>query len=216
MTSGLATSPLFLAAVALSGLGAILLLAALVAFMGRKPLRFLLRTLMGLVLLSFGALAATIIIGIQGYKALTREEVVARITVKPIGRQRFSAWFYFPDGRQALYELSGDELYVDAHILKWKPLVNVLGLHTAYELDRVEGRYTAIQQERSADRTVYALGTEKPVDLFNLRQRYECLAPLLDAEYGSATFVPARRAVELELRVSTTGLLIRGAKPETK
>jgi hypothetical protein len=49
--------------------------------------------------------------------------------------------------------------------------------------------------------------------LFGLRRRYEFLAPLLDAEYGSATFIPVTRPAELELRVSTTGLLIREAKP---
>ena len=35
------------------------------------------------------------------------------------------------------------------------------------------------------------------------------LAPLLDAEYGSASFVPVTRSIDLELRISTTGLLIR-------
>jgi hypothetical protein len=55
------------------------------------------------------------------------------------------------------------------------------------------------------------LGQEKPFDLFNLRQRYVLLAPLLDAEYGSASFVPVTRPTDLELRVSSTGLLIREA-----
>jgi len=88
----------------------------------------------------------------------------------------------------------------------------VLGLHTAYELDRVAGRYRDIAQERSAPRTVYPIGEKRPVDLFGLRRRYEFLSPLLDAEYGSATFVPVSTPVELELRVSTSGLLIREAK----
>jgi hypothetical protein len=35
------------------------------------------------------------------------------------------------------------------------------------------------------------------------------LAPLLDVEYGSATFVHADRPALFEIRVSTTGLLIR-------
>jgi hypothetical protein len=58
---------------------------------------------------------------------------------------------------------------------------------------------------------VYALGRERPLDLFGLRQRYAFLAPLLDAEYGSATFTSVTRPVELELRVSATGLLMRDA-----
>jgi hypothetical protein len=112
------------------------------------------------------------------------------------------------------FELAGDQIYVDAHILKWTPMANMLGLHTAYELDRLAGRYRDAAQERSAARTVHSLGPKRPVDLFRMRQRYEFLDSLFDAEYGSATFVPVTRAAELELRVSTTGLLIResGAK----
>jgi hypothetical protein len=58
---------------------------------------------------------------------------------------------------------------------------------------------------------VQALGRQRLVDLFGLRQRHAFLEPLLDAEYGSATFVAVTRPAELELRVSTTGLLIREA-----
>jgi len=213
LTPELPTSPLFLAAVALGALGAILFVAGIVALARARPLGFALRTLSGLLLLSLGALAGTIAVGTQGYRALTREDLAARLTVRPAGPQRFAVTVRFPDGRQAAFELAGDEIYVDAHILKWKPLANVLGLHTSYELDRVAGRYHAIEQERSAVRTVYSLGQDKPVDLFRLRQRYAFLSTLLDAEYGSATFVSVTRPAELELRVSTTGLLMRHANP---
>jgi hypothetical protein len=100
--------------------------------------------------------------------------------------------------------------------LKWNPMANVLGLHTAYELDRVAGRYDDMAQERSRNRTVYSLVQDKPVDLFGIRRRYAFLAPLLDAEYGSGTFVPVTRPAEFEVRVSTTGLLIREEKREPK
>jgi hypothetical protein len=88
-------------------------------------------------------------------------------------------------------------------------VANLFGLHTAYELGRVAGRYRNIGQERTAARTVYSLGRDRDLDLFDLRQRYAFLAPLLDAEYGSASFVPVTQRADLELRVSTTGLLIR-------
>src|SRR6266850_1315211 len=88
---------------------------------------------------------------------------------------------------------------------------SLLGLSTAYELDRVGGRFRGIEQERSAPRTLHPLGQQKPLDLFDLRKRYTFLAPFLDAEYGSAAFVPVNEPAELELRVSTTGLLIRPA-----
>ena len=50
--------------------------------------------------------------------------------------------------------------------------------------------------------------------MFTLRRRYELLAPLLDADYGSASFILADEAAEFELRVSTTGLLIRRMQSE--
>src|SRR5690606_21567402 len=85
----------------------------------------------------------------------------------------------------------------------------LMGLHTAYELDRVGGRYYALDEERSAARSLHSLGADKPVDMFELRKRFSFLEPLLDAEYGSASFVPVTGPTQLELRVSTTGLLLR-------
>jgi hypothetical protein len=216
MPPELLDSPLFLAAAGLGTLGGILVLFGLAALARLKPLPFALRTLLGLLLLALGALSGTIAVGMQGYRALTREDVAAHIFVNPAGPQRFTALFRFPDGRTASYDLAGDEFYVDAHILKWHPYANWAGLHTAYELDRVTGRYHALQDERAAPRTVHALGRERPVDLFALRRRYTFFAPLLDAEYGSATFVAVNRPAELELRVSTTGLLIREVTPSRR
>jgi len=203
--------PWMLGAAVLASLGAFLVFAGLVALFGLHPLRFISRTLLGLLLISLGVLEGTITVGIQGYRSLAREELAARIAVRPTGPQRFTATLRFPDGREASYTLSGDEIYVDARILKWHALANLLGLNTAYELDRVGGRFRAIEQERSAPRTLHALGQEKPLDVFDLRKRYTFLAPFLDAEYGSATFVPVTEPAELELRVSTTGLLLRPA-----
>ena len=209
----LLTSPLLIIAATCAVAGTLLVLTGLAALRRARLLRFAGRTLTGLLLVALGALASTIGVGVQGYRALTHEEVAARIAVTPLGAQRFSATFRYPDGRKATYDIAGDEIYVDAHILKWKPVANFLGLHTAYELDRVAGRYHAINQERDGARTVHSLGQERAVDLYGLRRRYEFLAPLLDAEYGSATFVPVTRPAQFELRISTTGLLIREVTP---
>jgi hypothetical protein len=154
-------------------------------------------------------LFATISIATQGYRALTREDLAATVKIEPAGPGRFNARFQFPDGREAVFNLAGDELYVDAHILKWKSIANYFGLHTSYELDRVAGRYLKLEDEQTKPRTVFALSRKKPINMFSLRQRYALLSPLLDAEYGSGTFIEVQQAIELEIRVSTTGLLIR-------
>ena len=209
VTSAFATSPFVLAGCFFALVGILLLLSGLTALLRWRPLRFAIRTLLGLLLISLGILSGGIAAGIHGYRALTREDVAARVTVRPLGPQRFEATFDLPDRPAMTFELAGDQIYVDAHILKWTPMANVLGLHTAYELDRVAGRYDDIAQERSAERTIFRLGEERVVNLFGLRRRYTALAPLLDAEYGSGTFLPVKRVATFEIRISTTGLLIR-------
>jgi hypothetical protein len=152
---------------------------------------------------------ATLTLGTAGYRALTREVTAAVVRVEPLGPQRFRAHFEFPTGRMASFELAGDELYVDARILKWKSFANLIGLHTEYELDRVSGRYIDMRDERMRARTVYRLVHERPIDVFQLARKHTQFRPFVDAEYGSATFVHADRGALFEVRVSTSGLLIR-------
>jgi len=79
VTPAFGTSPFVLEAALLGALGGLFIIAALAALRRARPLRFALRTLAGLLLLSLGALAGAIGVGLSGYRALTREEVAARI-----------------------------------------------------------------------------------------------------------------------------------------
>ena len=203
------TWPLVVVAVLLAVLGGTLVVAGGVALKRRNPLGFALRTLTGLLFLTLGALAGGVVVGMTGYRALTNEEIVARIIVRPVGVKQFMATFIVAGQPDTTYAVAGDQIYVDSHILKWKSWANVLGLHTAYALDRVEGRYADIAEEQSAPRTVYSLAPQRRVDLFGLRMRYAFLAPLFDAEYGSGTFVPVVGPADFDVLVSSTGLLIR-------
>ena len=204
---------LVLLAVVSGVLSLLFLILTFKAIRKKKIISSTIRLLCALLCLSLALLFGTISIAIQGYRALTHEETVAVVRTEPLGGRSFMAHFKFPDGREATYKLAGDALYVDAHILKWKPLVNILGLHTAYELDRVAGRYMDLKDELSSPRTVFSISQNKVLNMFNLRQRYFALSPLLDAEYGSAAFINMDKAAKLEIRVSTTGLLIRKVEP---
>ena len=66
MTSAFETSPFVLAAALLGALGGIFIIGGLVALRRARPLRFALRTLAGLLLLSLGALAGAIGVGMSG------------------------------------------------------------------------------------------------------------------------------------------------------
>ena len=161
------------------------------------------------LMLTLSLLFGTISISIQGYNALTREELAATVEIFPVSKQIFMARITFTDSSEKQFKLEGDEFYIDAHILKWKSLANLLGLHTFYELDRIAGRYTDIEDETNKNRTVYSVAKDKPIDAFDLRLKYPFLSFLVDAEYGSASFITTNAHKNLKIMVSTTGLLIR-------
>ena len=182
------------------------------ALLRARLFRFVFSALLSVVLLAAGAVLVLLALGIEGMKALTKEESAARIKVVPTGLQRYDATVTFPDGRVQTYDLAGDDIYIDGHIVKWTALANMLGLHTSYRLDRIAGRYRAIEQETTARRTVYSIGAPAMVDLVALGRRLP-LRDFFDAEYGSASYVPVSEPRELDLMVSTTGLLLRPASP---
>lgn len=210
-------SPLWLLALGLVFLGVLLLLSGVLGSTNMAASRRVrrvggaFRTLVGLLAIAVGALGVAVGVGMRGYSALTREVTAATVTVTPMGEQQYRADVTLPDGSERSYTLLGDELYVDAQILKWSPAANLIGLHTAYRLDRISGRYTSIRDETLEPRTVFQLQSPEAVDLFATVRRYPFLAPVVDAQYGSGTFVPVGDGGTYRIRVSTSGLLVRSA-----
>ena len=203
------SDPLNIAALVLIILCIIFLFAFVASLRKRKFFGAVRNFTFALLMLSLSLLFGSISISIQGYNAFTSEELVASVEVFPIREQLYTARITFPDKTEKQLNLEGDEFYIDAHILKWKSLANLFGLHTFYELDRVAGRYIDIEDESNKHRTVYSLAENKLIDIFYLRLKYPIFSFLVDAEYGSASFVTANTHKKINIMVSTTGLLIR-------
>lgn len=185
------------------------LLFAVDAFRRRRGVSGSFQLLVGVLCLALAAVGGLVAVGTAGYQALTRETVAATATVTPQGDGTHLVALRFPDGSSETFMIRGDELYVDAQILKWHPAANVVGLHTGYALDRLAGRYRELGDERAQPRTVYTLHDEGWIDLFDIVRRYPFLAPWVDATYGSGTFAPIGEGGTFEIRVSTSGLLVR-------
>jgi hypothetical protein len=206
------SDPLIIAALVFILLCIVFLIAFVASLRKRKIFGAIRDIIFALLMLSLSLLFGTISISIQGYNAFTREELAASVEVFPIRKQLYTAHITFPDSSEKQFNLEGDEFYIDAHILKWKSIANLFGLHTFYELDRVAGRYIEIEDESNKHRTVYSLADDKLIDIFYWRLKYPILSFLVDAEYGSASFVTANVNKKINIMVSTTGLLIRDAE----
>jgi hypothetical protein len=166
--------------------------------------------LMGVVLLAVAGLLFVVSLNLHTYNRLTHEQPVAEIVFEARGPQRYRATLaQVPSGEMQMFVLAGDEWQLDARVLKWKGWANLLGLDAQYRLERVSGRYRAIEQERSDERTVYALSENPGVDLWALSVDNPRWLPFVDAVYGSATYLPMADGARYEVAITQSGLIAR-------
>jgi hypothetical protein len=210
----LLSHPLIITSVILVFLGLILLIIALVGMRKRKLSVTAAIIMAALLIFSLSALFLTISIASQGYHALTGEECAATVKVEPVGEQKFNARFSMPDGNEQVFSLAGDQLHVEAHILRWKALASLFGPRISYELDQVAGRQAISNNEKPKALSVYSLSYEKPLNMFDLRKRFVPFALLLDAESAPAMVISANTPEEFRVMISPTGLLMRKIEKE--
>ncbi len=202
----------FLITAIVSGLIASYFLLSFVARLSKLRLIAATRKLLSLIL--FSAVAGFILVSTSGYQALTFEQSAALIHIIPQAQQSFIAEITFADGRRVSYLLQGDEIMLEANILKWKSWTNLLGLTTAFRLDRVRGRYSDLEDEKTRPQSVYSIRGPVKADLADWRGDYKQFAFLLDVEHGSASYVSAKQEKHLQLMVTTNGLLLREIKDQ--
>jgi hypothetical protein len=156
------------------------------------------------------ALAAVLIgSNLRTYQRLSYEQPAGELQLSRTGDRQYTAVLSYPSGERANFELRGDEWQVDARVLKWRAFANLVGFDTAYRLERISGRYSKIEDERSQPRTVYDLNAAGRVDPWELIHQYHSWVPWMDALYGSATYLPMSDGALYEIKVSQSGLIAR-------
>ncbi|PZN32932.1 MAG: hypothetical protein DIU71_06290 [Proteobacteria bacterium] len=166
----------------------------------------------GLLLLGVGAVIFTVSLNLHTYARLTYERPAAEIVFEARGPQRYRATItQIPSGEMQMFILAGDEWQLDARVLKWRGWANLLGLDAQYRLERVSGRYRDIEQERRDERTVYSLSDNPGIDLWLLSSRYPRWLPMVDAVYGSATYLPMADGARYQILMTQSGLIARPA-----
>ena len=172
--------------------------------------------LIALLLFLIVACALAVAVNLRPYQRLSAERSAGELQFTRLGYHEFNGVFTFPSGERADFALRGDEWQVDARVLKWRPLANLMGFDAAYRLDRISGRYTSLEDERSQPRTVYALHPTERLDVWELVHRYQAWIPWVDALYGSATYMPMADGARYEITISQSGLLARPLNPAAK
>ena len=161
-----------------------------------------------LVFMLLAVLFAGLGFALRGYGLLTAEAPVATIQARQLGPQWFALRVDFPDGAHRSADLHGDEWQLDARMIKWAPRAVALGAQPLFRVDRLSGRYRDAKQASATLPSVVALNTDSTVDLWQLRQRFPRWLPWIDADYGSAAFLPLVDGGNYSVTISPLGGLV--------
>lgn len=186
-------------------------LAAIRRMRRLKLVRGTLYLLTGGIVILLASGAGLVAANLFTYARLTHEQEAARVATSKLGERHFAVSLRAKESRPKRYEVRGDEWQIDARVLKWRAMGNLLGFDTVYRLERLSGRYGDISLERSAPRTVHSLAEDPGMDLWTLAKRTHRYVPLADALYGSAAYVPMAEGAEYVVSVSASGLVVRPA-----
>jgi hypothetical protein len=165
--------------------------------------------LLGGFVLALAAGAALLAMNLYTYARLTHEQEAARVSMRQLAERYYVVSVQTKNQPPRQYQLRGDEWQIDARVLKWRAMGNLLGFDTIYRLERLSGRYGDITQEKSAPRTVFALAEDPGLDFWSVLRKHHQYVPLADALYGSAAYVPMAEGAEYAVSVSASGLVVR-------
>ena len=201
---------LTLTSIVLGSIGVLLCVLGIIKLTKRLMMSSVRYEITGIVMLSFAAMFFLVSSNIHTYERLVFEQPVAVISFHKIEPKHFSVELEEPaSGESWFYELRGDEWQLDAQILTWHGYANLLGLDSYYRLHRLSGRYSDIEQERNAPRTVHGLAAEQRIDLWSYANEYKNWISMVDATYGSAVFLPMSDAARYSISISRNGLVAR-------
>lgn len=168
----------------------------------------LVRGLMGTVFVLSALVLALLAASVYQYLVLMVDRPVAQVTAVGMGPQRFEVTVTPHDGAAQRFVVDGDQWQIDARVIRWRLPVALAGVPSLYRLDRLSGRYINIEQERKATRTVHALSTSPMPDLWSLSRRFPAWMSVVDADYGSAAFLPLVDGGRYEVTINPRGGLV--------
>ena len=189
----------------------IALLVALFTLLRRDWFMGWLRGTLELIALVLALVSALAAVNLNGYRIMDQEVTDATISFDKLDKQLYKANVVLQGSATELpFEIAGDLWQMDARIIKWKGPFAALGGTPLYKLDRLQGRYYALEDERIRARSVYAVSNpDVGFDLWTSFKTLSRHSPWFDAEYGSATYLPMADGALFSVRLTFAGMIAR-------
>ncbi|SDS39665.1 hypothetical protein SAMN05216421_1448 [Halopseudomonas xinjiangensis] len=161
-----------------------------------------------LVLLLLGLAVAVCLaaVDIARFRALSEAGQAATLGLRELAPQRFEAHVQTQDGAHVLI-LHGDMWELDVQVLRWEGVAELLGLADGYRLNRLSGRFVALEQQEAAAAAQPSDLNETPAwrDVWRwLDQLHE--PRLVQADAFVVRFMPLVDGARYALEIGPTGL----------
>lgn len=170
-----------------------------------------LRGTLGMLILSLAGLVGLIAWDVTTYRPLNHGTPLASLTFQADGQQRYQV--KLQEGQNTrLVTLEGDLWQLDLRALHWKGLAALIGLEPGYRLERLSGRYLAVEQQDQALRPYVQLGHSRAgVDFWAWLQRCQCAPLMLEAQLRRVSYLPITDGAVYTVEMAPTGLLAKPA-----
>ena len=176
----------------------------------RRPVRATRSLAGGAVTACAGGASTMLAFSYIGYFQLVDEQLIGQIKFTESAPEHYVARLMLEGAeRDRMFEIRGDEWQMDARVITWEPPMTVLGLDPMFQLDRLSGRYSEVEEELTKHRSVHALSEPVAMDVWQFARKYPKLMPGVDAHYGTATYLPMAHGATFEVTMTRTGLIAR-------
>jgi len=165
-----------------------------------------LRGTFGIAFLALAGLIGLVAYDLYSYTPLPQDKPLATLSFQADGaRYRVGI---LEGGHERTVTLEGDLWQLDARVLQWKGLAALIGLEPGYRLERLSGRFLAIEQQALAPRAGVALAqSPSGVDLWRWLRLGSHDLFMFDPQAFRVTYLPMADDAVFSVSLTPTGLL---------
>ncbi len=162
--------------------------------------------ILGIVLVIFWLVASFRI-----YQAFNKEELFASVTCQKSHEPSFDYIIFYKAITQKepiAFGIKGNQWRLEGLVIKWKGLVNILGIHTWHKPVRLSGRFSNLPKMKDYISTEYILNNGED-SFWKVIYKVSKFSPFIEAAYGSGTFIPCKEGVIYKIYATTSGYMIK-------
>lgn len=165
-----------------------------------------LRGTCGLVFLALAGFIGLLAWDISSYRAMPQDKPLATLSFKADGA--YYRVEVLQGGEERSVLLEGDLWQLDARLMQWKGLAQLIGLQPGYRLEKLSGRFLSIEQQNLAQRTRVELASSPyGVDLWRWLRLSQRDLFIFDPQAARVTYLPIADDAVYSINLTPAGLL---------